>query len=308
MATSKGKSPVISLPKAIEQVKKIYNSEGKNSFDDSVAVKLMGYSSLSGASRSALAAIKSYGLIDGRGSNLVVSDTAVTIIADENILDQTDRQKALEFALKSNIVFGELYDKFKDDKVSSLNISSYLQKNKGLRTAAADQVASRYKESLSIIDVTKLEDEEVETADAKREDVRIGDTIQWNSQGVDQFSTPRKVRATEEREGHTWLFVEGSETGIPEDEAEIIEKGDTTTDQAKGDLRRMAIPESQQNLGNLKTDTFTLDEGDVSIKWPKEMTEASFEDFTDWLILIHRKISREIEGKNIPRLSRRELK
>jgi hypothetical protein len=38
-----------------------------------------------------------------------------------------------------------------------------------------------------------------------------GDLVQWQSQGVDQFSAPTRI--TRVQEG--FAFVEGSETGIP---------------------------------------------------------------------------------------------
>ena len=38
------------------------------------------------------------------------------------------------------------------------------------------------------------------------------------------METPRRIRGKQERDGAWWVFVEGSETGIPMDEAVIMEK------------------------------------------------------------------------------------
>src|SRR5262249_42005638 len=35
------------------------------------------------------------------------------------------------------------------------------------------------------------------------------------SNGVDQFETPRRVRAIQTHEGEEWIFVEGTRTGLP---------------------------------------------------------------------------------------------
>lgn len=44
---------------------------------------------------------------------------------------------------------------------------------------------------------------------------KVGDLVQWESQGQLQFAEPRRVRAVTEDGDASWVFVEGSETGIP---------------------------------------------------------------------------------------------
>jgi hypothetical protein len=48
---------------------------------------------------------------------------------------------------------------------------------------------------------------------------RVGDYVQWTSDGVDQFKPARKVRQIQDR--HVW--VDGSQTGIPVAEVTVIE-------------------------------------------------------------------------------------
>lgn len=43
--------------------------------------------------------------------------------------------------------------------------------------------------------------------------VRVGDRVQWTSQGAAQFAPPRRVTAVSP-DGQ-WIFVEGSGTGLP---------------------------------------------------------------------------------------------
>lgn len=55
-------------------------------------------------------------------------------------------------------------------------------------------------------------DQKDEESDDKIQ-IQAGDYVQWESQGVLQFSVPRKVTGFSEDE--EWAFVEGSNTGAP---------------------------------------------------------------------------------------------
>jgi hypothetical protein len=48
---------------------------------------------------------------------------------------------------------------------------------------------------------------------------RVGDYVQWTSDGVDQFKPSRKVTQIQDR--HVW--VDGSQTGIPISEVTVVE-------------------------------------------------------------------------------------
>jgi hypothetical protein len=52
-------------------------------------------------------------------------------------------------------------------------------------------------------------------------EVKIGDSVQWTSQGTDQFAEPRKIKSISE--DGKYAFVEGSDTGIPIDELSVTE-------------------------------------------------------------------------------------
>jgi hypothetical protein len=54
-----------------------------------------------------------------------------------------------------------------------------------------------------------------------QEVVKIGDLVQWTSNGVDQFETPRRVRGVQTHEGKRWVFVEGTKTGLPISEVTV---------------------------------------------------------------------------------------
>jgi hypothetical protein len=58
----------------------------------------------------------------------------------------------------------------------------------------------------------------------------------------------------------------------------------------------------------MKQDTFTLDEGQIVVQWPAKLAPESFEDFTDWLELLHRKIGRSVDAEKKPALKRDDAK
>jgi len=219
------KCPSISLGDAIERVKTIYSEEGKSNFDDLTAVTHMGYSGLSGTSRTTLGSVRAYGLIEGRSPNLSVSDEAVTIIADEGVDDQKDRSQALLKALQSNSVFSGLYERFKNES-SVINITSYLQKNYQFKQDAARKAAQAYKDSVDLALANGAVYDE-ENDEELHDSPNVGDTIQWTSGGVDMLSPPQKVRAIDD--SGDWLFVENSTTGIPMNEASVIDAGVVVT-------------------------------------------------------------------------------
>jgi hypothetical protein len=52
-----------------------------------------------------------------------------------------------------------------------------------------------------------------------RNNLKVGNWIQWISQGVNQFEEPKKVsNISEDRK---WVFVEGSDVGIPIEQVEF---------------------------------------------------------------------------------------
>lgn len=54
-------------------------------------------------------------------------------------------------------------------------------------------------------------------------------------------------------------------------------------------------PPSRPTGAQVRQDTFSLDEGQVVLQWPAQLSEASYEDLKDWLELQLRKIKRSVQ-------------
>jgi hypothetical protein len=53
----------------------------------------------------------------------------------------------------------------------------------------------------------------------------VGDLVQWESEGALKLEAPVRVRALQTLDGKEWVFVEGSETGIPMEQVIVEQKG-----------------------------------------------------------------------------------
>ena len=70
---------------------------------------------------------------------------------------------------------------------------------------------------------------------SEQKTVNVGDLVQWASDGVDQFDTPRCVRATQMQDQQEWAFVEGSNTGMPVSELTVVTSASTVMEKALSD-------------------------------------------------------------------------
>jgi hypothetical protein len=88
--------PAVGLSKAIEWTHKLWDKEKKTPVSAAIAASAIGYQGLSGPSRTALAAMKRFGLLDEEKSGLHVSNLALRIIhpASEEDLLQALREAA----------------------------------------------------------------------------------------------------------------------------------------------------------------------------------------------------------------------
>src|SRR6202035_981532 len=141
--------PAISLSEAVAKVERIYEKEGPNAMSSEVAAQHMGYSGLNGASLTALAALKKYGLLEGRAEDLRITPAGIVIVSDKKSPDQSERAAALKVGFLSDPLFRELDERFKG-KTTEINVVSYLQK-KGFAPQAARAAAKSYIESSTFV-------------------------------------------------------------------------------------------------------------------------------------------------------------
>lgn len=214
--------PSVSLPDAITAARALWAKEKRTAVNGEVLAKAVGYKSNSGPARSLVGAMRQYGLLEKHGTGLRLSDVAMHII--HSAAGSKEQLLAISEAALTPELFRDLDSTHSD--ASEDAIASYLILKKGFSEGGARLAASTYKDTLSLAKPTgqgcppkreDLEDPVIGTA-------KVGDLVQWESQGVLQFREPVRVRALSE--DGAWAFVEGSETGIPIKEL-IVEKPGT---------------------------------------------------------------------------------
>lgn len=225
--------PSMPLREALEAVGKIENLYRSSPVDRTEAAKLIGYSSLSGPANKALAALASYGLLERAGKGETrVTQRARAILHAAN--DKERKQNLLEAASEPPL-FRELQERFKDlSKPPEEGVVTYLNRQ-GFNPNAIRPAAKAFLQTIDYVGELRASESHVLGGDDASEsespdaggsivtygEARVGDLVQWESGGVLQLQTPLRVRHV--AENGEWVFVEGSETGIPMDEV-VVEK------------------------------------------------------------------------------------
>ncbi|MBU6457778.1 MAG: hypothetical protein KGQ48_09580, partial [Bradyrhizobium sp.] len=80
-----------------------------------------------------------------------------------------------------------------------------------------------------------------------------------------------------------WVFVENSETGILMNQVIVEEKGTA--------VKPPVLPLDEAPKG-MRREVFALDEGDVVLTFPDNMSAASYDDLESYLQLFLRKAKR----------------
>jgi hypothetical protein len=140
--------PGISLPDAIERIRKIHSKAHTHKVDAETMAKAVGYGGLNGAALTVLSALKKYELLEEIGKELRVSNTAMIIIADP--VESEDRRNAIQFAAFSPVLFSEVRKQFPDSIPGDEIIRSFLLK-KSFSASSVDIAIRAFRESMKLV-------------------------------------------------------------------------------------------------------------------------------------------------------------
>jgi hypothetical protein len=89
------------------------------------------------------------------------------------------------------------------------------------------------------------------------------------------------VRAIQQHEGKDWVFIEGSETGIPMTQVLMEKKGSEAPPPGASAPR---LPEEKRlPQPGMKEEKNSLDEGEATLIWPENLSADSVHDLEYWL-------------------------
>ncbi|HEY4216981.1 MAG TPA: hypothetical protein VGM67_07580 [Gemmatimonadaceae bacterium] len=139
--------PSLGLPDAIELARKLWMAEKRTTVPQDVAAKALGYGSLSGASRAALAALRQYGLLDGSGDGVSVSNLAVEIAVHSP--DSPEWARAVRAAAGYPVIFEEIRETHSDASDAALN--AYLITKRRFSVDGAKRFIRSFRETNELV-------------------------------------------------------------------------------------------------------------------------------------------------------------
>jgi len=134
------KYPSCTLESALEYAKKIYSNLGSNSIDTDSFLKAMGYGGRSGASMSTLASLKYFGLAEGRGEDIKLSELFMKIARP---LDEREKLSAIFEASRMPDLYSKLAQEF-EPLPSTDVLKSVLIRHYGISEKSAEKVTYNF--------------------------------------------------------------------------------------------------------------------------------------------------------------------
>lgn len=221
--------PSVDLATALEAVRPVFKAENRNKFSRLVLAQNLGYSSLNGRALAKIGAVRAYGLIEGAGDDLRLSEDAITaLMAPET---SHERREALERSALKPTLFQELRQEFQG-LPSENNLRFWLIK-RHFTPEAASRAAETYLSTFQLVGGSNEE-------------------YNRNPQGEEssvQVATHADIKPT--------------------------------------NLRRLVEGPSLQ-------ETFNLKEGPVTLSFPASLSAESYEDLSDQLTLILKRVKRRV--------------
>ena len=103
----------MTIGESLERIKRVYKHQQAHAAPSEVVAQALGYTTINGASKGVIATLKQYGLLEGAGDGLRVSDQSVSILGLDK--GDPDRGRVLSAIILSPPVFAELHKGFGDE-------------------------------------------------------------------------------------------------------------------------------------------------------------------------------------------------
>lgn len=148
--------PAYSLKKCVEWVGHIWKKEGRTVISPEIAAVAAGYKGLSGPSRTAIASLKKFGLLDDSSDGVRVSALALSILHPQTPGEALEATRA---AARRPALFAQLMQTHLDASVHA--ITSYLITRQGFSQIGAESCAEAFQETVQFAHLEEAASEEV---------------------------------------------------------------------------------------------------------------------------------------------------
>lgn len=298
--------PSINVQKAIEKTKALYDREGDYAAPLSSATVAWGYSAKSSGARQMLATLKYYGLVDvlgdGDARKVKVSEIARRILLDQRE-DDTEKKQLVRKVALNPAAHRAIYEQYPSGLASDGSVAHFLVFDLDFNRDAATELLAEYKDTaryVGLYDPDKSvdkNDREPQNGESEKlpPDIKVGDKIQWSSQGVDQF--PNGAIVLGFSDDNQWVFTNQGKSGIPVKEITVMEASLTQSPPAIPQhlLTAMASHSSQQATSDIEVKkgsrkaVFPVDEGDVTLIFPENMSADGLAELGQYLNIFLKK-------------------
>lgn len=295
--------PYVDLRKAVERTQIVADKGGgRQPMTPESFYTLWGIGAKSSGARQTLAALNYYGLVDyiGRGSDrrAKLTDLARRIVFDQRE-GSPERASAIRQAALEPAVFRELYDRYGHITPADSVLHSFLMIERGFTKPGAEAATDNYKSTFEFAGLGEP-DKKSDEGDSQgggdgveRGGARVGDLIDFEAGGSLVNPEPMRVRAVSPDQA--WVFVEGSETGLPMEQVIVRDRPAATPGPTPPTLPLGASGTANQDEAppeGYRTEQFDTDEGLIKISWPSNLSLQSVEDMKEWLALLQKRIER----------------
>jgi hypothetical protein len=286
--------PYIGLEDSIEMAQKMYAFAKKAPAPtDAVIAEAWKYSPTSSSGIKVLAALKAFGLVEdapgGNGKSIKLTSRTIRIMLDDD--QSAERREEIRKAALSPKWYEYCWKTW--GKETPPSMKSRLLVDHGFVDTTVEGFLRDYKKTIAFAglldEVTSGEKKEGEEESKLRH--KIGDYVQWESQGVLQMPEAKRISAF--LDDGKYATIEGSSNPVPVAELVASEPPDPKTPQ------NIFIPATHKFVGSreikMQTETFALPEGVTGqLQWPSEMSPEAYEDFVYQLEGLKRRVNRSV--------------
>lgn len=281
--------PTVGLEEALERVGKLFKEDGRAGAPTEIAAKHIGYSAAHGQAYSVLSALKKFGLLDEGKGRVFPSQRAIELL---NLpANDPRRLQALKDAALSPPIYKELVEQHaKTGLPGNEALEAELVTYKSFNPKAVAGFVRDFRATLEFAGLSDLSvlDSMAKVADGGAKRVKIGDYVQWETNGILRF--PKATKVTGFSDDGQFVMVEGQNGAAPINE---IIPAEPPADQSHMVPLSSLLRATQGPQGvTMRQDVFSLPEGAAVINWPTPLSEDSISDLQEWLEILKRKISR----------------
>jgi hypothetical protein len=299
--------PSTDLEGAIAYTRKVYDYVKRGSAAvDAVVKDGLKLSPTSSGSQKTIAALRSFGMIEdapaSNGKAIKLSTRAIRILLDDQ--DSTERNEELKKAALSPKWYEYCWSKWGKDMPPAMRSNLLIEH--GFIESTIDGFLSDYRKSIAFAGL--LDDvilpKEGQGKDESKDRFKIGDWVQWETQGCLRLPKASRIVAFVDDDGK-YATVEGYENN-PIAVAELIQAEAPKESEKPFTPQNIFIPAIKpsgqihpvvREESKMQTDVIAIGGNSIilQIQWPTEITQEAYDDLDDYLALLLKRAKRAIK-------------